>query len=70
MGYHSNEESTKKAISDAQRFINDRERYKYLAQLLMDHMGLPDADIVQLLFDARNNKFDKVREFLAKRQGR
>ena len=68
MGYHNNEETTKKAISDASRFINDRERYKYLAQLLMDHIGLNDADMVKLLIKARNAEFDKVRDFLAKRQ--
>lgn len=68
MGYHNNEETTKKAISDASRFINDRERYKYLAQLLMDHIGLNDADMVGLLIKARNAEFDKVRDFLAKRQ--
>mgnify|MGYP003453081360 CR=1 FL=1 len=69
MGYHNNEETTKKAMSDANRFINDRERYKYLAQLLMDHIGLNDADMVGLLTKARNAEFDKVRDFLAKWQG-
>jgi hypothetical protein len=65
MGYHNNEETTKKCINDACRFINDRERYKYLAQLLMDHMKLSDADIVGLLLKARAADFDGIRNFLA-----
>jgi len=69
MGYHNNEDTTKKAVSDACKFINDRERYKYLAQLLMDSVGFSDADMVQLLMWARRAEFDKVRNFLAKRQG-
>ena len=69
MGYHNNEETTKQCVKDACRFINDRERYKYLAQLLMDHIGLGDADMVGLLINTRNADFDAVRDFLAKRKG-
>ena len=64
MGYHQNEETTKQAVQDAQRFINDRERYKYLAQILLDHLGHGDADIIGIIRDASEAKFDRIEQLL------
>jgi len=35
MAYHNNEATTKKAVNDAQKFINDRERYRYALSLIV-----------------------------------
>ncbi|MCP5175918.1 MAG: hypothetical protein H6996_12565, partial [Moraxellaceae bacterium] len=61
MGYHDNEETTKKAVEDAVRFINDRERYKYLCQILMDHFGFGDYKITDMLMKARNCQFEDIK---------
>lgn len=61
MGYHDNEKTTKKAVEDAVRFINDRERYKYLCQILMDHFGFGDYKITDMLMKARNCQFEDIK---------
>ncbi len=61
MGYHDNEKTTKKAVEDAVGFINDRERYKYLCQILMDHFGFGDYKITDMLMKARNCQFEDIK---------
>lgn len=66
MGYHRNEDIAAKAVKDAQRFINDRERFKYLSQILMDHMGMNDDQIIFITLKAQCADFESVRLELSK----
>lgn len=57
MGYHSNEATTKKAVNDAQRFINDRARLEQALRLTLDHVGIGSQERDAIVEDVKRNRF-------------
>lgn len=60
MGYHNNEQTTKKAVSDAQRFINDRERLRFLSESLLGYLGFSKNSTGRIIDSARNANFEEI----------
>jgi SOS response regulatory protein OraA/RecX len=60
MGYHSNEETTKKAINDAQRFINDRARLEHALRIALKKLSVSDCDQEKIISDVRSCNFDSI----------
>jgi SOS response regulatory protein OraA/RecX len=64
MGYHSNEETTKIAIKDACRFINDRSRIEHGLRLALDHIGISKQNQDSIINDIRSSNFDSLNKAL------
>lgn len=60
MGYHSNEETTKKAVKDCQRFINDRERLGFLTLSLLGYIGFSKESAERVIQSARQADFSEI----------
>lgn len=61
MGYHNNEETTQKAVKDAQKFINDRERIRYLAECLLGYIGYSHEAADRIIESARACDFTEIK---------
>lgn len=64
MGYHNNEETTKKAVKDAQRFINDRERLRFLSESLLGYLGFSKKTTNSIIESARMANFDEIERII------
>jgi hypothetical protein len=64
MGYHNNEETTKKAVNDAQRFINDRERLRFLSASLLGYLGFSKKTTDRIIESARNADFEEIKKHI------
>lgn len=64
MGYHQNEETTKQAIKDSQRFLNDRARYKHALEMCLESMGIDQEDRTAIIENCRNADFDLLEAYL------
>jgi SOS response regulatory protein OraA/RecX len=60
MGYHNNEETTKNAIRDACRFINDRSRLEHGLRIALDHVGMSEHKISIIINDIKSSNFDSL----------
>lgn len=64
MGYHSNEETTKRAVSDACRFINDRARLELALRTALTSLGAPEQQRDAIVADVRAADFRSLHELL------
>ncbi len=62
MGYHDAVGEYKRLVSDCNRFINDRERYKHGLNLVIEHLGLDP----EILVDVRKADFSTLTDALEK----
>jgi hypothetical protein len=61
MGYHNNEETTKKAIRDANRFINDRSRLEHALRLALKGLGIADSGPQEtIISEVKSANFDSI----------
>jgi SOS response regulatory protein OraA/RecX len=60
MGYHSNELTTKKAVNDAQRFINDRSRLEHGLRIALKKLGASDLEQDKIVSDIKASHFDSI----------
>lgn len=64
MGYHDNERTTRKAVADACRFINDRERLGFALRLTLSTAGIQGVQQDRIINDVRACQFDSLRKAL------
>jgi hypothetical protein len=63
MGYHNNEETTKKAIRDANRFINDRARLEHALRQTLIALGISDSGaLTDIIIDVKSANFERLYE--------
>lgn len=63
MGYHNNEETTKKAIRDANRFINDRARLEHALRQTLVALGINDSGtLTDLINEVKSANFERLNE--------
>jgi hypothetical protein len=61
MGYHNNEETTKKAIRDANRFINDRARLEHALRQALVALGVSDSGtLTDIISDVKSANFESL----------
>jgi len=68
MGYHANEETTKKAVKDAYRFINDRERFKHALRECLSARGIPERQRDEIIKNVRECDFNSLHRALGRSQ--
>jgi hypothetical protein len=61
MGYHNNEETTKKAIRDANRFINDRARLEHALRQTLIALGITDSGtLTDIVSEVKSADFKRL----------
>ena len=66
MGYHRNEETTKRAVKDAARFANDRARLEHALRFTLFHLGrIGDSEqLDEIVADVRKADFSSLEKFV------
>jgi hypothetical protein len=64
MGYHNNEETTRKAIRDACRFINEKTRLEHALDATLLHLGVPKPKRLGVIQDVKGCDFRSLDELL------
>lgn len=64
MGYHANEETTKKAVADACRFINDRARLEFALQTTLATLGVCEQQRSKVVTDIKAADFRSLHKLL------
>jgi len=63
MGYHNNEDTTKKAIKDCQKFINDRTRLEYALEYILNNF-CNEEQTNKIITDIKKAKFNSLRTLI------